>query len=153
LADIFSKRIRSQIMSRISGKETKPEILVRKFLFSKGFRYRKNVKKLPGSPDVVLPKYRTVIFVNGCFWHGHESCRKANLPTSNNEFWRKKILGNKERDINNTSELRRLGWSVVVIWQCELRNNVMAQNTFGRLINSLTQKLPMKYDGRTSSKW
>lgn len=98
MSDVFTKQKRSQIMSKISGKETKPEILVRKYLFSKGFRYRKNAKELPGKPDIVLPKHKTVIFVHGCFWHGHEGCRKSQLPTSNIEFWTEKIGRNKERD-------------------------------------------------------
>ena len=90
MSDIFSQTKRSDIMSKISSKDTKPEILVRKFLFSKGFRYRINVKTLPGKPDIVLPKYKTIIFVNGCFWHGH-NCKKGKLPSSNTDFWRKNI--------------------------------------------------------------
>lgn len=92
--DVFSKSKRSDIMSKVSGKDTKPEILVRKFLFSKGFRYRKNVKDLPGKPDIVLPKYKAIIFVHGCFWHGHESCEAAKLPTSNIDYWTEKIASN-----------------------------------------------------------
>ena len=90
MSDIYSKSKRSSIMSKISGKDTKPEILVRKYLFSKGFRFRKNVKDLPGKPDIVLPKYKTIIFINGCFWHGHENCKKATLPATNTEFGEKK---------------------------------------------------------------
>ena len=121
MSDIYSKRKRSEIMSKISGTETKPEILVRKYLFSKGFRYRKNDKRLPGKPDIVLPKYKTVIFVNGCFWHGHH-CRAGKLPETNKEFWKSKINSNIERDKRNQRELRKLGWKVIVIWQCELKN-------------------------------
>jgi len=96
--DKFSPKKRSEIMSKITGKETKPEILVRKYLFAKGFRYRKNVKTLPGKPDIVLPKYKTVVFINGCFWHGHKNCKKANLPTTNFNFWKEKIDKNIIRD-------------------------------------------------------
>ena len=93
MSDIFSQTKRSDIMSKISSKDTKPEILVRKFLFSKGFRYRINVKTLPGKPDIVLPKYKTIIFVNGCFWHGH-NCKEGKLPSSNTDFWKEKISNN-----------------------------------------------------------
>lgn len=120
--DIFSKSKRSEIMSKISGKETKPEISVRKYLFSKGFRYRKNVKDLPGKPDIVLPKYKTIIFIHGCFWHGHEGCKKSNLPTTNTEFWNEKIGKNIERDRFNINNLNNKGWKVIIVWQCELKN-------------------------------
>jgi len=121
LSDIYSKQKRSEIMSKISGKETKPEILVRKYLFSEGFRFRKNDKRLPGRPDIVLPKYKIVIFIHGCFWHGHH-CKAAKLPETNKEFWKSKINSNIERDKKNQRELRKLGWKVIVIWQCELKN-------------------------------
>lgn len=136
MSDIFTKQKRSNIMSKISGKETKPEILVRKYLFSKGFRYRKNVKELSGKPDIVLPKYKTVIFVHGCFWHKH-TCKAGNPPTSNIEFWSKKLKKNAERDIKNYSELKSKGWRVVVIWQCEI-NNIKRRNT---RLNSLLMEL------------
>ncbi|GHT04351.1 very short patch repair endonuclease [Bacteroidia bacterium] len=119
--DVFSKSKRSDIMSKVSGKDTKPEILVRKFLFSKGFRYRKNVNKLPGKPDIVLPKYKTIIFIHGCFWHGHENCEAAKLPTSNVAYWTKKVSSNIERDCRNKQSLKSLGWNVIVIWECELK--------------------------------
>ena len=121
MSDIFSSQKRSDIMSKIGGKNTKPEILVRKFLFSKGFRYRINVKTLPGKPDIVLPKYKTVIFINGCFWHGH-NCKKGKLPSSNIDFWREKISNNKSRDDKNSDLLIKLGWKVIIIWQCEISN-------------------------------
>ena len=107
MSDIFSQTKRSDIMSKISSKDTKPEILVRKFLFSKGFRYRINVKTLPGKPDIVLPKYKTIIFVNGCFWHGHEI--DGHIPHSNIDFWKKKIERNKQRDERNKETLK--GWA------------------------------------------
>lgn len=118
--DKFSQKKRSEIMAKISGKETKPEILVRKYLFSRGFRYRKNVKTLPGKPDIVLPKYKTVIFVNGCFWHGHKNCKKAALPTTNFNFWKEKIDKNIIRDKKNIHDLKKMGYNVIVVWQCTL---------------------------------
>ena len=121
MTDIYSKNKRSKIMSKISGKETKYEIIVRKFLFEKGFRYRKNDKRLPGRPDIVLPKYKTIIFIHGCFWHGHH-CKAAKLPETNKEFWENKINSNIERDKNNQLILGKLGWKIIIIWQCELKN-------------------------------
>ena len=121
MADIKTKESRSYNMSRIAGKDTKPEELVRKYLFSKGFRYRKNVRKLPGTPDLVLPKYRTVIFVNGCFWHGHEGCKYFVWPKSNAEFWRQKIETNISRDQRKEAQLREMGGNVRIVWECELR--------------------------------
>ncbi|MBI4687292.1 MAG: DNA mismatch endonuclease Vsr [Nitrospirae bacterium] len=120
MVDIFSKNKRSAIMAKIRGDETQPEIVVRKFLFSKGFRFRKNVKTLPGKPDIVLPKYKTVIFIHGCFWHKHKNCKKAQLPETRKEFWEKKISGNVERDKKNIRQLKKTGWQVIVLWQCRL---------------------------------
>lgn len=134
--DNFSKSERSQIMSNISGKETKPEILVRKFLFSKGFRFRKNVKELPGKPDIVLPKYKTVIFVNGCFWHGH-SCKRGALPKTNREFWLNKIGKNIKRDEYNLLSLAEKGWNPIIIWQCEIRNKNEQNSRFRKLIDEI----------------
>lgn len=110
-------------MSHIRSTNSKPEEIVRKYLFSKGFRYRKNVKKLPGCPDIVLPKYRTAIFVNGCFWHKH-NCPRFVWPSSNQEYWEPKILRNVERDEKNTEQLKSLGWKVVIVWECELKKKV-----------------------------
>lgn len=118
MADTVSKAKRSEIMSHIKGKETEPEIIVRKYLFSRGLRYRKNVKKLPGTPDIVLSKYKTVVLVNGCFWHGHQSCRPAHLPSTNLNYWEKKIADNIERDKRKRQELEKLGYKVLVVWQC-----------------------------------
>lgn len=111
-------------MSHIRSKDSKPEEVVRKYLFSKGFRYRKNVKALPGCPDIVLPKYKTVIFVNGCFWHKHD-CPRFVWPSSNEEYWRPKIMGNVERDKRNIAELQQLGWTVLTVWECELKKKVI----------------------------
>ncbi|MBS1636168.1 MAG: DNA mismatch endonuclease Vsr [Bacteroidetes bacterium] len=121
MADVHSKETRSYNMSRIKGKNTNPEIIVRKFLFSKGFRYRLHDKKLPGKPDIVLPKYRTVIFVHGCFWHGHEGCRYFTLPKTRTEWWLNKITGNIERDKKKEKMLAEAGWKVINIWECSLK--------------------------------
>lgn len=111
-------------MSHIRSKNSKLEELVRKYLFSKGFRYRKNVKTLPGCPDIVLPRYKTVIFVNGCFWHKHD-CPRFVWPSTNEEYWRPKIMGNVERDKRNFAELQQLGWTVLTVWECELKKKVI----------------------------
>jgi len=139
MTDIYSKQKRSKIMSKISGKESKPEILVRKFLFTNGFRYRKNDKRYPGKPDIVLPRYKTVIFIHGCFWHGH-NCKAGKLPETRKEFWEEKIKGNIERDKRNKSELEKLGWNVIIIWQCELKNNEIKTKTLDKLTNTLHNK-------------
>jgi len=111
-------------MSKVSSIETKPEIIVRKYLFSKGFRYRKNVKNLPGKPDIVLSKYKTIIFINGCFWHGHENCEATKIPASNVLYWTKKISSNVTRDVKNMQLLNELGWNVIIIWECELKMKI-----------------------------
>lgn len=123
MADNHTKEIRSMNMSHIRSTNSKPEEIVRKYLFSKGFRYRKNVKKLPGCPDIVLPKYQTVIFVNGCFWHKHD-CPRFVWPSSNQDYWRPKILRNVERDQLSRQELEALGWKVIAVWECELKKKV-----------------------------
>ena len=120
MADNHSQEVRSMNMSHIRSKDNKPEEMVRKFLFSQGFRYRKNVRSLPGCPDIVLPKYRTVIFVNGCFWHKHD-CPRFIWPSSNQEYWKPKILGNVARDERNAELLREAGWKVIIVWECELK--------------------------------
>lgn len=135
MADVHSPEKRSYNMSRIHAKGTKPEETVRKYLFSKGFRYRKNDPRLPGKPDIVLPKYKTVVFVNGCFWHRHEGCKYFVWPKNNAEFWRKKIMSNVERDNRNYSELKEKGWSVVVIWECELKDR--RSETLSSVVESL----------------
>ena len=108
-------------MSAIKGKDTSIEKKVRKFLFARGYRYRLNYNRLPGHPDIVMKKYRTVIFVNGCFWHGHEGCKYFVWPENNAEFWRKKIVANISRDERKKSQLEEMGWNVIVVWECELR--------------------------------
>lgn len=123
MADNHSKEVRSKNMSHIRSTNTKPEEMVRKYLFSKGFRYRKNVRSLPGSPDIVLPKYKTVIFVNGCFWHKHD-CPRFVWPSSNVEYWRNKITRNVERDQETQTALKKEGWNVYVVWECQLKKNL-----------------------------
>jgi len=111
---------RSYIMSRIRKTDTKPELKVRKFLFSKGYRYRLYVRGLPGNPDIVMPRYKVAIFINGCFWHAHTKCRRGKMPKSNVEYWVPKIEGNVKRDVRNKKELRKMGWKPITIWECDL---------------------------------
>ena len=122
MSDKLTPQQRSHCMSRIRGKDTKPEILVRKELHARGFRFRLQDRKLPGRPDIVLPKYGVAIMVNGCFWHGHKGCRYATKPKSNVEFWQSKIQRNQHRDEVTSSHLEALGWHVITIWECELRS-------------------------------
>ncbi len=126
-------------MAKVKQKNTAPEIIVRKFLFSKGFRYRINVKSLSGTPDIVLSKYKTVIFVHGCFWHGH-TCRAGHLPSSNVDYWVTKIEKNIERDNRKINELKKLGWNVVVIWQCEIKALKNREIRFSKLISEIGRK-------------
>lgn len=127
MADNHSKEVRSMNMSHIRSTNTKPEEIVRKYLFSKGLRYRKNVRSLPGKPDIVIRKYKTVIFVNGCFWHKHD-CGRFRMPSSNIDYWTNKINMNIERDIKNTALLKSLGWKVLIIWECQLKKKVLDDN-------------------------
>lgn len=134
--DVHDKKTRSYNMSCIKGKNTKPEEIVRKTLFAKGFRYRKNDSRLPGTPDIVLPKYKTVIFVNGCFWHGHKGCKYYVVPKSNTEFWVNKITSNIKRDVIKATQLQDLGWRVITIWECELKKDKREQ-TLENIINNI----------------
>jgi DNA mismatch endonuclease (patch repair protein) len=136
-------------MSKIRGKETKPEILVRKFLFSKGFRYRINDKRYPGKPDIVLPKYHTIIFIHGCFWHGHENCKAAKLPETHKDFWKKKISDNVVRDKisdnvvrdrKNIEKLSGESWNVIIIWLCEIKNKSDRVRRLERLIDEIVNE-------------
>lgn len=122
MADNHSKDVRSYNMSQIRSTNNKPEETVRKYLFSQGFRYRKNDKRFPGKPDIVLPKYKTAIFVNGCFWHMHD-CGRFVWPSSNQDYWQPKILRNVERDKANIVLLKNMGWKVIVVWECELKKS------------------------------
>ena len=126
MADNHSKEVRSKNMSHIRSTNSKPEEIVRKYLFSKGFRYRKNVRTLPGCPDIVLPKYKIIIFVNGCFWHKHD-CPRFVWPASNEDYWRPKILRNVERDQKNAEALKNMGWRIITVWECELKKKASEQ--------------------------
>jgi DNA mismatch endonuclease (patch repair protein) len=128
MADVHDKVTRSYNMSLIKSKNTKPEIIVRKYLFANGFRYRLNDKKLPGKPDIVLPKYKTVIFVNGCFWHGYENCNYFKLPNTRTEWWKDKIDKNKDNDLKNYSQLIITGYKVIIIWECEVKTSYFIHN-------------------------
>ena len=138
MVDRVSKEIRSYNMSRIRSKDTKPEILVRSYLFSRGLRFRKNDKRYPGSPDIVLPKYKTMVFVHGCFWHLHEGCKYARIPKSNIDYWKKKLYRNRERDERNLKELKEMGWNVIIVWECDLKKDKREQtlvNLYTRIIS------------------
>ena len=124
MSDNHSPEIRSYNMSMIRGKDTKPEVKVRKYLFSKGFRFRKNDKRYVGKPDIVLPKYKTMVFVNGCFWHGHKGCKSFVFPKSNIDYWENKIKLNIERDKQNYQSLESDGWNVIVVWECQLKKDI-----------------------------
>lgn len=135
MSDNHTPEIRSYNMSRIRSENSKPEEFVRKYLFYKGFRYRKYVKQLPGCPDIVLKKYKTVILINGCFWHKHD-CGRFAWPTSNEEYWEKKISGNVKRDFSNRELLNTAGWNVIVVWECELKKKV-AEERLRRLCKEI----------------
>lgn len=121
MTDIKTPEQRSRNMAAIKGKDTKPEMIVRKYLFSRGLRYRVNNRKLSGAPDIVLKKYKTVVFIDGCFWHGHEGCKYFRVPKSNVQFWKEKIERNVARDFRNEAELKALGWRVIRVWECEIK--------------------------------
>lgn len=122
--DIWTKEKRSDVMSKIGSKNTKPELILRSALFKKGFRYRVHRKDLPGKPDIVLPKYKTIIFVHGCFWHYHKDCREGRIPSTNSNFWKTKLLKNVEKDEKNVKSLQEMGWKVMVVWECELEKHL-----------------------------
>ena len=127
MADSITPEHRSWNMSRIKGKDTKIEVMVRKFLFAHGFRFRKNDKRYPGKPDVILPKYHAAIFVNGCFWHQHKGCKNATVPKTRTEFWKEKLEKNVENDEKHVKELESLGWHVITLWECELEGDFEAR--------------------------
>ena len=139
--DVFSREKRSQIMSRVSGKNTKPELIVRSLLHNMGYRFRLHRSDLPGKPDITLPKYKKVIFVHGCFWHGHKDCRRSKRPTTNKKFWHEKLDKNIERDNVNIRNLKELGWGVLVVWVCEV-------NEINQLKNKLLTFLEVKRDNK-----
>ena len=128
--EVMNSEVRSHIMSKIRKKNTKPEIIVRKFLFKKGFRFRIHVRELIGSPDIVLPKHKTIIFVNGCFWHAHEGCKHNKTPKTRKEYWIPKIIRNVERDKRNKQELKKLGWKVITVWECQLGKSILEKTLY-----------------------
>jgi DNA mismatch endonuclease, patch repair protein len=136
MVDVHNKEIRSYNMSRIQNKNTKPELLIRKTLFKQGFRYRINVKKLIGTPDIVLMKYKTIVFINGCFWHGHKKCKKFVIPKTRTEWWLNKINANIKRDSNNCRILRKDGWKIITIWECQL-SKLKIDRTLAKLIKKI----------------
>ena len=149
--DIWNKEKRSECMSRIRSKNTKPELALRKSLFARGFRYRVNDKKLLGKPDIVLPKYKTVIFIHGCFWHGHEDCKYAYIPKTNTKFWIDKITSNADRDKVNAEKLTALGWNVLTVWECEIRHThkqnltPLIDRVEAEILVNMTKKISMKF--------
>ena len=140
MTDVHSPAVRSYNMSRVKGKNTKPEILVRKFLFSNGFRYRLHAKKLAGKPDIVLSKYKTIIFINGCFWHGHDGCKYFSVPKTKTEWWLNKIIGNISNDSRSIESLTNEGWNIIIIWECELKPK-MRESTLNKLKANLNNLL------------
>ena len=141
MTDIVSQEERSKIMSAIKNKDTKPEKYVRERLFADGFRYRKNDKRYPGHPDIVLPKYKTIIFVNGCFWHQHSGCKEAHIPETRREFWEAKLTRNVARDEKNVKELKEMGWNVVVVWECELKTKAKRDERIKHLEKEIVNNL------------
>ncbi len=158
MTDIMTPEQRHRCMAAIKGKDTKPEILVRKYLFSRGLRYRVNDKKLPGSPDIVLKKYGVVIFIDGCFWHGHKGCKYYKLPITNVDFWKSKIARNTARDYVNNVDLELAGWRVIRIWECDIKTKAKReaslQNLYDRIVSikpsskpkRIKKKKPVSYD-------
>ncbi len=140
MVDLMTQEQRSRCMAAIRSRDTKPEIVVRRFLFSKGLRYRVNDHKLPGSPDIVLKKYKTVIFIDGCFWHGHDGCKYYQLPKTNVDFWRHKITMNIARDYSNNVDLKLAGWHVIRIWECEIKTKAKRKNTLEALYFNIISK-------------
>lgn len=134
MADVHTKEVRSYNMSRIRGKNTKPEIQLRKLLFKMGFRFRLHDKSLPGTPDIVLKKYRTVIFVHGCFWHGHENCKYFVIPKTRTEWWLRKIENNKNNDYKNIIELKLENWNVIIVWECQLKSEIICEEIIKKII-------------------
>ena len=137
--DIWSQEKRSQVMSKIRSKDTKPELLLRSALHQSGYRFRIHVKELPGYPDIVLPKYLTVIFVHGCFWHQHNGCNEGRIPHSNSKYWEEKLLKNVQRDKRHQQELKSKGWKVIVVWECEIEKEL--ENVLASISNKLKSNL------------
>lgn len=149
MSDTMTPEQRSRCMAAIRGKDTKPEVLVRKFLFAKGLRFRVCNRKLPGTPDIVLPKYKTVIFIDGCFWHGHEGCKYYRLPKTNVAFWKSKIKTNKARDVKTGDALMNAGWNVIRLWECEIRQKAtraeLLENLYDCIVGNAHTQNPYIY--------
>ena len=137
MADVHTKEIRSYNMSQIKGKNTKPEMLVRKFLFANGYRYKLNDKTLPGKPDIVLPKYKIVIFIHGCFWHGHKNCKYFVVPKTRTDWWRNKINGNIANDKKASKALKKEGWKIITVWECNLKP-AKVEKTLNTLLSKIS---------------
>lgn len=137
MADKLTSEQRHLCMSHIRGKNTKPEVFVRKALWKLGYRYRINASNLPGKPDIVFPKYKTVVFINGCFWHGHNGCKKFTIPETNRDFWIEKISRNQQRDLDNVTALISSGWKVLTVWECELSTKDKREQTINRIAGNL----------------
>ena len=144
MTDTFSPEERSRVMSRVQGRDTRPELYVRRAVWTEGFRFRLHVKKLPGKPDMVLPKYRLAVFIHGCFWH-HHGCAKDRRPSSNREYWDRKLDGNAARDARHRAELEKLGWSVATIWECRLKDGT--ESLLTRLRNVRSDRALMTSQG------
>lgn len=138
MADVHDTKTRSYNMSQIKGKDTKPEMIVRKFLFSKGYRYKLHDRNLPGKPDIVLPKYKSVIFVNGCFWHTHANCRYFTIPKTNKEWWINKLERNKKNDKINLQKLRKMGWNCIILFECQLKSS-KKDKSLEKLLNKISE--------------
>ncbi|MFA5296365.1 MAG: very short patch repair endonuclease [Methanoregulaceae archaeon] len=138
MVDTRTKEQRHKIMAAVRSKDTQPELLVRKYLWAHGIRYRLHLKSLPGTPDIVIPKLKIVIFVHGCFWHGHESCSLGRLPKSHLDYWKEKIEKNKNRDRKSLKQLKEMGWRVIIIWNCQLRTNKNARISLPKILKEIT---------------
>lgn len=136
MADVFTKKKRSEVMSKIRSTNTKPELIVRKYLFSKGFRFRIHQKNLPGKPDIVLKQHNTVVLVNGCFWHGHENCKIFKMPQTKQSYWKPKIKNNINKDFQNRKVLHKLGWNVIVVWECQLKKSKL-ERTLQKIVDKI----------------
>ncbi len=143
MADVTTPEQRHRCMAAVKGKDTRPEIIVRRYLFSKGLRYRVNNRKLPGSPDIVLKKYKTAVFVDGCFWHGHEGCVFFKMPKSNQDYWERKISHNRARDISNTFVLQKMGWRVIRVWECDVVSSSKRSSTLESIYNQIMGEVPL----------
>ncbi len=152
MTDLMTPEQRHRSMAAIKGKDTKPEILVRKYLFSRGLRYRVNVKKLPGSPDIVLKKYGVAIFIDGCFWHGHKGCKYYHLPSTNEDFWKAKIAPNIARDYVNNVDLELAGWKVIRIWECDIKTKAKREEILGKIYSEIVNHIPTKMPKRRRKK-